>query len=933
MSSAALDRQIRPIYEALDTGSNKSAILACNKLLKKHPKNDMVKALKALALVRSQKVEESLVVCDEVLASKPTDESTLGAMMHVLRGLGRHTDMVTMYEDAYKQQPSNEELGSQAFMANVRIGNWKSAQQIATKLHKQFHDDHYLYWSVMSAVLQASDPTTPPGIRPVLLKLAHRLISSSTTPSFYNADRFYLHLLILRDLELYDEAYELLNNDIGKTICSSSLTCDEIRRDIWRQRGLVKEEGERAKAQILEAKGRNWLEFLALLDATFADPQEEVPTRIEEARKVFEQVAEGDGRTDRSGRLALLELDKRAAAHGASSDGLLGLLKEYFITFGDKLVCFEDLQPYVQLEDAPLAEWTQFLESQSSSFTSVPDLNRYLNAQKLLRYNLVASQIIEELETSRAVQYLQVYLDALKLGKDLPDTELQPADDLALLSGQAFVGAWRAGGDAAYLYNAVAALEYASLRSKQSYKIRLLLIRIYRLLGAPSLALEHYRAINVKQIQNDTLAHLIMTRATLFSLSSVGDLTYTSEALESSQIYISNSQETAEYTVRAFGNEKYSQLPEFILFEERLDNSLQRDLTKIEHVRMRITHEPLISDLVDMELIELKFIFDRFHHDNRDFDVIPNYQPRCGPSFDEQTVLLGQQPGLGWLSTYLRIYIKIFQSASDLDDTVEDKLLIGDRPKPSVDPDTKLPLKERLALQKPEELEELTPEERSFLEYANALADWLAPFHDYIRPPPAAVLAEAAKQTELKTGFPLKGYEPPKNGTATNGHAKKAEEPPILADTPEVINKFFDDMNARFKEALETGRLPPELLQLVTLTQEGLLVLAIETQRFKPAAVIKQYRLGVMVQIFKDIRTKAVAVLEEMSAALVKLAEEGATVDSRKAFVESCKPVWDASGLLDHDFVSNISKKVTESRKLVLDGVGKGVVKVCKSHA
>lgn len=35
-----------------------------------------------------------------------------------------------MYEDAYKQQPSNEELGSQAFMANVRIGNWKSAQQV-----------------------------------------------------------------------------------------------------------------------------------------------------------------------------------------------------------------------------------------------------------------------------------------------------------------------------------------------------------------------------------------------------------------------------------------------------------------------------------------------------------------------------------------------------------------------------------------------------------------------------------------------------------------------------------------------------------------------------------------------------------------------------------------------------------------------------------
>ncbi len=53
------------------------------------------------------------------------------------------------------------------------------------------------------------------------------------------------------------------------------------------------------------------------------------------------------------------------------------------------------------------------------------------------------------------------------------------------------------------------------------------------------------------------------------------------------------------------------QIPELVVFEERLDNSLQRDLVKIEHVRLRITHEPITTELVDMELIELKFIFDR----------------------------------------------------------------------------------------------------------------------------------------------------------------------------------------------------------------------------------------------------------------------------------------------------------------------------------
>ena len=53
------------------------------------------------------------------------------------------------------------------------------------------------------------------------------------------------------------------------------------------------------------------------------------------------------------------------------------------------------------------------------------------------------------------------------------------------------------------------------------------------------------------------------------------------------------------------------QIPEFITFEDRLDNSLQRDIVKLEHLRMRVTHETITSDLIDMELIELKFIVDR----------------------------------------------------------------------------------------------------------------------------------------------------------------------------------------------------------------------------------------------------------------------------------------------------------------------------------
>jgi N-terminal acetyltransferase B complex non-catalytic subunit len=379
MSATALDRQIRPIYDALDTGSNKSAIVACNKLLKKYPKSDLIKALKALALVRSQKVEESLILCDEVLESRPTNDGVLTAMMHVLRGLGRQKDMVTMFEDAFKQQPNNEELGAQTFFANVRATNWKAAQQVATKMHKQFQDSRYLYWTVMCTVLQAKEPTTSPDMRTLLFKLAHRLLESSTTPSYLSSERFCLHLSVLRELGMYEEAEKYFDGEVGKIICSASLVCNQMRRDIWKLQSRALDEGRRAELRISE-KDRNWLEFLAVLDATFSffvpgsNPSDEEKSNclnaVAKAQELFTKVAEEDGNRDRSGQLALLELEKRARDYGVSSDPprLLNMMQQYFEKCGDKTCCYEDLRPYLVLQGGDLEKWTVLLQSVPAEF-------------------------------------------------------------------------------------------------------------------------------------------------------------------------------------------------------------------------------------------------------------------------------------------------------------------------------------------------------------------------------------------------------------------------------------------------------------------------------------------------------------------------------------------------------------------------------------
>ena len=111
-----------------------------------------------------------------------------------------------------------------------------------------------MIWKVKLLFIQANDAATPPAMRTLLYKLAHRLVTSSPSPSHHSPDRFYLHISILRELEVYDEAFTLLDSDIGKQICSTSLLCNEVRRDVWRLKGLWIEEGARAEERIVEKK-------------------------------------------------------------------------------------------------------------------------------------------------------------------------------------------------------------------------------------------------------------------------------------------------------------------------------------------------------------------------------------------------------------------------------------------------------------------------------------------------------------------------------------------------------------------------------------------------------------------------------------------------------------------------------------------------------
>lgn len=106
-----------------------------------------------------------------------------------------------------------------------------------------------------------------------------------------------------------------------------------------------------------------------------------------------------------------------------------------------------------------------------------------INSHKLLRYNLFPSELTIEAESASASLYIKQYLEGLPLGDELPVTELQHVDDLAILAGSVFVNMWKMTEDVQYLYKAAVLLEFALSKSKQAFQMRLMLIRIYRLIG------------------------------------------------------------------------------------------------------------------------------------------------------------------------------------------------------------------------------------------------------------------------------------------------------------------------------------------------------------------------------------------------------------------------------------------------------------------
>ncbi|PKC15902.1 TPR-like protein [Rhizophagus irregularis] len=687
------ERKIRPIYEAIEISNYKSALSQCNKLLKKQPEALILKALKGLILERTGKSEEALQLCSQVKEKKPSDEPILQALTMVYRSLGKLDEVIQIYENAVRQSPNNEELANHWFMALVRNHDYKGQQQAGLKLHKSFKVNKYLFWSIMSLVLQAEN--APESQSTIFISLAERMMVKAVNEGrMRTTEEVHLYMIILLKQNKTKEALEVLESLKDDLVqkCENDTEMIHIRNDLLLKTDNWTKAIDASKSS-LEVNVDDWKAYLIYIDSLFhiidsnekdekdekgeKDEKDEKEKKDEKGEKDEKDEKDENGESlnkklnldaareflyslqkkesesndvKRGPFLAELELEKRVISGKKESKPakeMETLTIEYARRFGDKSSCFEDLKPY--LKDFSLETSKKFIEEFKASIdnncedekSKIRNVQKNVNAYKLERYLGLLSDINESDAMAYVDKLWQSYNDALQYGSKLLDTENQYGDEFVILASHILIDLHNRKDQNSFLFYAIFLLDKALHKSKYNFQFKLLLIRLYQALGIILEPLELYKSMDIKHVQLDTMSHYICARSSSFAIYE----DVTQACYDTLPIYRSNDVETPEMIVQAYKYATFSKIQEFIQFRKELDNSQQkvlidREIIRLEFLSVSKDFKGAIEYLereIDISDLNYDDSFCKSLYDNRDFVVMNNYNSSKNKTIEEDT--------------------------------------------------------------------------------------------------------------------------------------------------------------------------------------------------------------------------------------------------------------------------------------------------------
>ncbi|KAH0625639.1 hypothetical protein JD844_015229 [Phrynosoma platyrhinos] len=569
----------------LDNGNNKMAIQQADKLLKKHKDLHCAKVLKAIGLQRTGKQDEAFTLAQEVAALEPTDDNSLQALTILYREMHRPELVTKLYEAAVKKVPNSEEYHSHLFMAYARVGEYKKMQQAGMALYKIVPKNPYYFWSVMSLIMQSISAQDEKLSKTMFLPLAERMVEKMVKEDKIEAEA---------------ETDQAVQQGIISTMNSLKN---------WNIRDLnTGHDGEFCLARHVSSNyaGVPEVELYYMILERLEKYQEALDVvRGKLGEKLTSELQSRENKC--------MEMYKKLGKWPECNALSRKLLLKNPDDWQFYMIYFDSLFQLIDTAWSPPAEEEHSLEGEVHHSTE----------QAVV---FIEQRIIQESNSIRPLR--GPYLAQLELIRRLQHRGCSEEHKL---------------GEEPAAWQCLMLLEEGLTHSPSNAQFKLLLIRIYCILGAFEPVVELYSSLDAKHIQHDTIGYLLTRYAAAF-----GHYAAASQSCNFAlRFFHSNQKDTSEYIIQAYKYGAFEKIPEFIAFRNRLNSSLHFAQVRTERMLLDLLLEANISASLDESIKSMSLSPEEDDipwndlQDNRDLTVLFNWDPkdRCISEEDKRLSL------------------------------------------------------------------------------------------------------------------------------------------------------------------------------------------------------------------------------------------------------------------------------------------------------
>ncbi|KAF2070740.1 hypothetical protein CYY_007939 [Polysphondylium violaceum] len=578
-----MNNKLSGIYQALESHNHKGALKLCNAILAKKKNDPLVMVLKAITLQKLNEIPEAIKTADQVAFSGQTHETILSNLNYFYKSVDQIEKMCKVYEISYKANPKDESLAKGTFLSYVKVRDFKQQQQVAIDLNKNFPKPLHNLWYLMTLLSMINKDPTNKLLVGLSQKMSEKLAAEN---KFTNSEELFMYETVLDIQGKVEEHLQLIKGKLGDlyTVPTERL---KVLGALYTQLGHHADAAEAYKEIITKYEPDEWSCYMGYFDSIWAINNSPSYQDLSSLIKSI-QSETSTGRPLRGPYIAEIEVLYRmitVTKQDSFYEQFKATIFEYFKRFGTKPIVYYDLKKYLSLVEKDTKEQkSAFLEEifkLVSTDNTKPDRISQLCAYYKIQRSIGLQSNLSETE-ARAI--IDVILQEYNTNKTLfpiqQSSERLPGDDLLLIAYFLLADLANANADRKLLclVEAAAILEYGFASSPKNFQFNLYLMQIYNRLGAFQKAFHHFEVLNIKNIQWDTLGHLMMDHITrnpaLFS--------ETYKSFEKSFKFYVENDSTPDFVAECYKKGSFSKILEMQKFQDKVAKSHQKAVYSTE---------------------------------------------------------------------------------------------------------------------------------------------------------------------------------------------------------------------------------------------------------------------------------------------------------------------------------------------------------------